>query len=100
MPELPEVQTIVSDLSKVLPGLKIRDVWSDWKKMIKAPKNFDEFKKELIERKILRVRRQGKNILIDLSGGFTLLIHQKMTGHLLFGKYRTKTKNLKLKTTT
>lgn len=29
MPELPEVETIVNDLKKVLPGLKIRDVWSD-----------------------------------------------------------------------
>ncbi len=29
MPELPEVQTIVNDLNKVLPGLKVRDVWCD-----------------------------------------------------------------------
>ena len=35
MPELPEVQTIVSDLQKILPGLKIGDVWTDWKKMFK-----------------------------------------------------------------
>ena len=35
MPELPEVQTIVTDLQKILPGLKIGDVWTDWKKMLK-----------------------------------------------------------------
>jgi formamidopyrimidine-DNA glycosylase len=88
MPELPEVQTIVSDLKKVLPGLKIRDVWTDWKKMIKYPKSFPAFKKDLIGKKILKVDRKGKNILIDLSGGKTLLIHQKMTGHLLYGSFK------------
>lgn len=95
MPELPEVQTIVSDLNKVLPGLKIRDVWSDWGKMIKY-KSFAGFKKELIGKKILKVKRRGKNILIDLSGNLTLLIHQKMTGHMLYGKWR-KTQSAKRK---
>jgi formamidopyrimidine-DNA glycosylase len=88
MPELPEVETIVSDLKKVLPGLKIRDVWTDWKKMVKKPKSFALFRRKLLGKEILEVRRQGKNILIDLSGGITLLIHQKLTGHLLYGKYQ------------
>jgi len=92
------VQTIVSDLKKVLPGLKITDVWCGWTKMIKKPDNFADFREKLVEKKILEVRRQGKNILIDLSGGQTLLIHQKMTGHLLYGKYRIKTQNAKRKT--
>lgn len=87
MPELPEVQTIVSDLKKVLPGLTIRDVWTDYKKMIKSPKSFSGFKKAVVGRRILNVQRRGKNILIDLSGGKTLLIHQKMTGHLLYGSF-------------
>lgn len=90
MPELPEVQTIVFDLNKVLPGLYVRDFWCDWKKMIKAPKSLEEFRKNIIGKKILGLRRRGKNILIDLSGEFTLLIHQKMTGHFLYGKYRLK----------
>lgn len=87
MPELPEVQTIVSDLNKVLPGLKIRGVWCDSRKLIKSPKNLNEFKNNLLGKKILEIRRAGKNILIDLSGGFTLLLHQKMTGHLLYGTW-------------
>lgn len=90
MPELPEVQTIVSDLNKVLPGLYVRDFWCDSQKMIKAPRSLEEFRKNIIGKKILGLRRRGKNILIDLSGEFTLLIHQKMTGHLLYGKYRVK----------
>ena len=87
MPELPEVETVVRDLNKVLPGLKIRDVWCDFPKMIKCP-SFRNFKKELVGRKILKVKRRGKNILIGLSENKTLLIHQKMTGHMLYGKYQ------------
>jgi len=81
MPELPEVETIVNDLKKVLPGLKIRDVWSD---IFDAKK----IKKETAGKKILKVERKGKNILIWLSGEKTILVHQKMTGHLLYGKYQ------------
>ncbi len=78
MPELPEVQTIVSDLKKPLVGLKITDVWTD----ISA---FRKIEKDVVGRKILGIRRRGKNILIGLSAGKTLLIHQRMTGHLLYG---------------
>ncbi|MCR4284062.1 MAG: DNA-formamidopyrimidine glycosylase [Parcubacteria group bacterium] len=85
MPELPEVQTTVSGLNEFLPGLKIRGVWSDWKKMIKFPKSFSSFKKELIGHKIIKVERRGKNILIYLSDDKTLLIHMKMTGSLFYG---------------
>ena len=81
MPELPEVQTIVSDLKKPLIGLKITDVWTD----ISA---FRKIEKDVVGRKILGIRRRGKNILIGLSGGKTLLIHQRMTGHLLYGNWK------------
>lgn len=86
MPELPEVQTIVNDLEKILPGLKIGDAWTDWKKLFKNS-NFNIFKKEVTGKKILNVRRVGKNILIGLSGNKTILIHQKMTGHFLYGNW-------------
>jgi len=82
MPELPEVQTIVSDLNKKIVGYTIVDFWSDWPKAIKN-KTLTNFKKEIKNRKILNIRRIGKNIFIDLSGGKTLYIHLKMTGHLL-----------------
>ncbi len=78
----------MNDLEKVLPGLKIRDVWTDRVKYIQFPKSFFLFKKRVIGKKILRVERKGKNILIHLSGNITLLVHQKMTGHLLYGKWR------------
>ena len=87
MTELPEVQTIVSDLQKILPGLKIGDVQTDWEKMFKNS-SLEKFKKEVVGEKILDVRRIGKNILIDLTGRKTILIHQKMTGHFLYGTWK------------
>ncbi len=36
------------------------------------------------------MERRGKNILIGLTHNKTLLVHQKMTGHLLYGKWRVK----------
>lgn len=82
MPELPEVQTIINDLNQKIKGDTITDFWSDWPKAIKG-KTLKEFQKEIKGRKILNARRIGKNIFIDLSGGKTLYIHLKMTGHLL-----------------
>ncbi len=87
MPELPEVQTIVSDLQKILPGFKIGDVQTDWKKIFKNT-SFENFKKEVVGKKILNVRRVGKNILINLSDNKTILVHQKMTGHFLYGNWK------------
>ena len=88
MPELPEIETVVGDLNKKILGLTIQDIWYDWKKQFKLPKDPREFKKIVVGRKIIGVRRRAKNILIDLSGGCLLLIHQKMTGHLLVGKWK------------
>lgn len=82
MPELPEVQTVVDDLNKKIKGDIITDFWSEWPKAIKG-KSLAVFKKEIVGRKILGARRIGKNIFVDLSGGKTLYIHLKMTGHLL-----------------
>lgn len=87
MPELPEVETISQDLNKKIPGLIVRDFWTDWKNIVKLPADLEKFKKEIIGREILKVYRKGKNILIDLSGGKLMLVHQKMTGHLLIGKW-------------
>ncbi|MCK4635753.1 MAG: bifunctional DNA-formamidopyrimidine glycosylase/DNA-(apurinic or apyrimidinic site) lyase [Candidatus Moranbacteria bacterium] len=82
MPELPEVQTVVNDLNKKIIGYTIVDFWSDWKNAIKNL-TFVSFQKNIKNKKILNVRRIGKNIFIDLSDGWTLYIHLKMTGHLL-----------------
>jgi len=95
MPELPEVETTVRDLQKKILNRRIKNVWTDFKKMIKRPKDFEEFKKEIKGKKIEQIRRRGKNILIDLSGNKTLLIHQKLTGHLLIGNWKLEIRNWK-----
>lgn len=85
MPELPEVHTIVTDLKRFIPGLKITNIWTD----ILA---FKKIKKDVIGEKIISVERRGKNILIKITGNKIILVHQKMTGHLMYGKWR-KNKN-------
>ncbi len=92
MPELPEVTTTVNGINSVAKKLTIKEVWSDWPKLIKFPQ-FTDFKKEIVGKKILGAERRGKNILIKLSGGKTLLIHMKMTGHVMYGKWRPAGKN-------
>ncbi len=95
MPELPEVETTVRGLQKKVLNRAFVDVWSDWEKGVKKPKSFAEFKKEIKNKKIKKIWRRAKNVIFDLSGpglsraeGYSLLVHQKMTGHLLVGKWK------------
>jgi formamidopyrimidine-DNA glycosylase len=105
MPELPEVQTTVNGLNARITGLVIRDVWTDYnsafhhgKDSIKDPAYFAHFKKAVIGARIVRVDRIAKNILVRIekkpakAGAqiekSIILIHMKMTGHIMFGRYR------------
>ena len=95
MPELPEVETTTKGLRKTIVGLVIKYVWTDLStkdkrqsEAIANPKYFKVFRKEISNKKILSVKRRAKNILINISGDKTILVHLKMTGHLLYGKYK------------
>ena len=95
MPELPEVQTTVNGLNKTVRDRKIVDIWNDYdspyyknKGEIKNPKFYTKFRKLVIGQKILKAERRAKNILIHLSNKHTILIHMKMTGHLLYEGYK------------
>lgn len=90
MPELPEVHTTVLGLRKKIKNLIVKDIWTDHKKLIKKPADFNLFKKDIRGRKIENIERRGKNIIIFLSGNKVLWIHQKMTGHLLVGAWEIK----------
>ncbi len=97
MPELPEVETTVQGIKKYLLGETITDVWTDlavknqrvphYKDTLKTEAFFSYFKKEVIGQKIVSARRRAKNILIELSNGSTILVHMKMTGHMMSGAY-------------
>ncbi|MBI4158228.1 MAG: DNA-formamidopyrimidine glycosylase [Candidatus Yanofskybacteria bacterium] len=88
MPELPEVQTTVNDLQKKLVGLKFKDVWTDWPKTFRKAEGFENFKKTIKNKKIVSVRRRAKFIIIDIEGAYSIFIHQKISGHLLYGKWK------------
>lgn len=90
MPELPEVETVIRDLKEKVLGRTFLDLWTDTEKIIKVPLDIREFKKEITGKKITEIRRRGKNILLELSGDQILLVHQKMTGHLLYGVWKLK----------
>jgi formamidopyrimidine-DNA glycosylase len=82
MPELPEVETIRNGLVELLPGLKIKSVSSDWQKSFPGAKSDTD--KFLIGAEIKGIRRRAKVLIIDLSTGYSLIIHLKMTGQLVF----------------
>jgi formamidopyrimidine-DNA glycosylase len=94
MPELPEVQTTVDGVKRHLVGLRVKDAWTDYrscfhdgKDNIKDPAYFAYLKKHVKGAEIVGASRRGKNVLIHLSNGKTILIHMKMTGHVMYGKY-------------
>ncbi len=80
MPELPEVETHVRDLQRVV-GKKFTTFWSNTPKALRP--SLPTFKKKLVGKKILAIRRRAKYIVFDLSGGLTLVVHFRMTGHFL-----------------
>jgi len=87
MPELPEVETTVRDLRKKLVGLKFKDVWTDPAKPTHVGRgaSWPLIKRVIKDKKILDVRRRAKFIIIDIEGAYSIFIHQKISGHLLYG---------------
>lgn len=82
MPELPEVETIKVGLSSLLPGLRIKNVQHDRDKSFpNAPSDVARF---LVGAKVVNVRRRAKVLIIELSSEYSLVIHLKMTGQLVF----------------
>jgi len=82
MPELPEVETIRAGLAKLLPAKQVKDVWYDWDKSFpNAPSDVARF---LVGARVEKVRRRAKVLIIELSSGWALIIHLKMTGQLVF----------------
>ncbi len=79
MPELPEVEAICRRLKPQVAGKRILGVEVLRAGSVKPQKPAD-LVRLATGRKIQDVRRRGKNILIDLSGGLTIRIHLRMTG--------------------
>ncbi len=107
MPELPEVETVVSELRPKLKNKKIKEVRVLLPKIVAmGPATLSnlrynsesvavKFGKTLKGQKITDVKRRAKMIIIDLagkpartervrSGGYAILVHLKMTGQLIY----------------
>lgn len=82
MPELPEVETVRRGLESLIVGRKVKAVEHDTLKSF--PNTSADTHQFLVGSSIREVRRRAKVLLIDLSTEYTLVIHLKMTGQLVF----------------
>ncbi len=82
MPELPEVETVRLGLSQFLPGKVVVKVDFDWPKSF--PNAAEDVRQFLVGAKIVEVTRRAKVLLIELDSKYSLVIHLKMTGQLVY----------------
>lgn len=83
MPELPEVETIRRGLERLLIGYRISDI------EIRYNRIFSGEPTHITHTSITAVRRFGKGLLIDFANNFSLAVHVKMTGQLIFKSDKT-----------
>lgn len=82
MPELPEVETVRTGLAQLLPGKTITRVTYDWDKSYPNAKADSDAC--VIGAKVADIRRRAKVLIIDLSSEYSLVIHLKMTGQMVY----------------
>ena len=78
MPELPEVETIRQGIIQKLQGKEIKEI------EIRVPKLFIGNPEDLIGAKIVDARRVAKILEIVLDNNYSILIHLKLTGQLVY----------------
>ncbi len=81
MPELPEVEAVCRRLRKQALGAEIA-AFQAQRPSVASPQTPDDIARATDGARLRAVRRRGKNILIDLTGGSTLRVHLRMTGDL------------------
>jgi formamidopyrimidine-DNA glycosylase len=91
MPELPEVETIKTDLEKTILGKKIKVAEIKVAKIIKEP-SAEEFADKIKGEIIKKIIRRGKYLIFEFFSGQHLVIHLKMTGQLTYGDKNEKSK--------
>ena len=95
MPELPEVETIKNELLETVIGKEIASVKIRLPKILKVDESVEASKNELdnpailftkilTNAKIKNVRRRAKLIIIELSNNYSIVVHLKLTGRLLY----------------
>lgn len=81
MPELPEVETVASDLRKQLIGRRIDAARFLWERTLAHP-DLHTLEETICGRRVVDVGRRGKYLLIQLDDGESLIVHLRMTGQL------------------
>ncbi|MEQ9363363.1 MAG: bifunctional DNA-formamidopyrimidine glycosylase/DNA-(apurinic or apyrimidinic site) lyase [Leptospirales bacterium] len=80
MPELPEVETVARSLRPHLIDRKIAAFERYWPKTLHDI-SLPAFRKAVVQRSIVDVRRRAKFVIVALDRGF-VLVHLRMTGKL------------------
>lgn len=78
MPELPEVEAVRSQLETFLKGHMIEDV------LVLEKRSFLGNRKDIIGCRFVKFRRFGKILFLELDNNFSLLVHLKLTGQLVY----------------
>ncbi len=78
MPELPEVETIKRGLKKFIIHQKITRI------TISCEKSFQGELAIAENQTIINIRRFGKALILDLDNNYSLMIHLRMTGQLIY----------------
>ena len=84
MPELPEVETVLRGISPILEGNQIDYAQVNRPDLRRPFPN--NLAKRLKNRKINFLHRRSKYILLDLSGGETLIMHLGMSGRIIISQ--------------
>jgi formamidopyrimidine-DNA glycosylase len=82
VPELPEVETIKSDLRGLVVGSRVEDVEVLSPALVEQPPG-EEFVRRLKGARIAGARRRAKHLILDLDAGDALVLQLKIGGQLL-----------------
>lgn len=82
MPELPEVETVARGLRRLIIGKTLVAEQHDTAKSF--PNTDADTAQFLLGAQVVAVKRRAKVLLIELSSTYTIMIHLKMTGQLVY----------------
>jgi formamidopyrimidine-DNA glycosylase len=82
VPELPEVETVRRGLSDLIIGKVLASATHDTPKSFPNAEN--DVRQFLVGSSVIAIRRRAKVLMIDLSTDYSLVVHLKMTGQLVF----------------
>lgn len=86
MPELPEVETYVRDLTPILDNRTVTGATVFWPRIIAVP-TVEEFTQAMLGQRFTTFGRRGKYMLFGLASGDTLIIHLRMTGRVIVSEH-------------